>query len=295
MIRSPQPTPLEQSMKTLVLRFDIDTYRCISEGVPSLLRLAREEGVQFTFFCNMGRSICRPVVLKKALRRRTRDGPATTAPKLSATRKLGLRHLVWTLLANPRVGASKPGILQQCLEEGHDVGLHGGLNHGAWQHGFRNWSSQHIRREVEAGKSAFERALDRSPVLFSSPGWQGSDGLNAILESMGFKGSADRHGPEQNQVEYINGFCTVPTNLVAEPGGVAYFESQAARGLGREDIVSQVSKTLEDDRRTYVLYDHPCYAGVHALEVVRSVVRYAKDNGFEITTMATLVERERSH
>ena len=36
-------------MKSLVLRFDVDTYRCINEGVPNLLRLAREEQVKFVF------------------------------------------------------------------------------------------------------------------------------------------------------------------------------------------------------------------------------------------------------
>lgn len=279
-------------MRTLVLRFDIDTYRCLSEGVPNLLELARDEGVKFTFFSNMGRSVSRPALLKKALRGHKAAGTVRTAPKLPAAVKLGRSHLLHTLLVNPLVGASRPEILRRVLDEGHDLGLHGGTNHGAWQHGFRHWTARRIEQEIAAGKSIFERLLGQTPRLFSSPGWQGSDILNTVLATNGFMGSADRHGPDENEVECQEDFCTLPTNLVAEPGGVAYFESLAAQGFDSAGIASQFESTLAGERRIYVLYDHPCYAGVTALDAVRSVVRCAKKNGVEVTTMHTLAERE---
>lgn len=278
-------------MKSLVLRFDIDTYKCIKQGVPNLLRLAREEQVAFTFFCNMGRAIYRPVALKRLLRSPRGDPDGTR--KLSIRAKLGFNHMLLTLLCNPRVGMSSPNIVRQIEAQGHDLGLHGGRNHGDWQNAFKMWPDDRIRKEVSTGRAMFKRVLHRPPVLFSSPGWQGSGVLDTILQQMGFEASADRHGPAENEILCDNGFCTLPTNLVGEPGGVAYFESLAARGYSGPAVTETLLNTLDDDRQLYVLYDHPCFAGVDALEAVRHVVRSAVERGVEVTTYSAIMQRLR--
>ena len=282
-------------MKLLVLRFDIDTFRCIKEGVPNLLDLAREEQVRFTFFCNMGRAISRPALFRKLLlqHRPSAHGMRSEA-KLSASVKLGYSQILGTILMNPMVGMSHPQTLRRVRHEGHEVGLHGGRNHGAWQHEFRGWDASRIRREVSAGKFMFEQAVGTPPRLFSSPGWQGSGALNSILKDMGFKASADRHGADERTIECNDGFCTLPTNLLAEPGGVAYFESFAARGEGNGEVVERFREALEDGRRLYVLYDHPCFAGTRALETVRAVIRCAAESGVEITTFSDLMRQQSS-
>ena len=43
----------------LVCRFDIDTHKCIRDGVPNLLEISEERNVRFTFFLNAGRAISR--------------------------------------------------------------------------------------------------------------------------------------------------------------------------------------------------------------------------------------------
>jgi len=282
-------------MKKLVLRFDIDTYRCINQGVPNLLDLARQEQVKFTFFCNMGRAVSRVALLKKLIRSDRSRQTEDSAPKLATAAKLGYPEIIRTLLLNPKVGCSRPDLVRRIREEGHDLGLHGGRNHGAWQHGFRNWQPGRIRGEVSAGCAMFQAVVGTPPTLFSSPGWQGSDELNSILAEMGFKASADRHGTSENTVEQLNGFRTLPTNMVGEPGGVAYFETLAAEGSTRQEIVATVRNTLKDGRIRYVLYDHPCYAGIRALENVRAVVKCAIDSGTEITTLSTFLREDTQH
>lgn len=279
-------------MKSLVLRFDIDTYRCIRTGVPNLLKLAREEQIKFTFFCNMGRAISRPAMLGRLLRPRPTARAADGAYKLPASVKLGHFEILRTLLLNPAVGTSCHEVVRQIHDEGHDLGLHGGRNHGTWQHGFRGWDHDRIRREVAAGKATFRRTVGHDPVLFASPGWQGSETLNRVLKDMGFKASADRHGANETSIMCEDGFYTLPTNLVSEPGGVAYFESLAAEGYCQEALIQAFRSALGDDRRLYVLYDHPCFAGICALENVRAVVRCAADIGVEVTTYSTLMQRE---
>lgn len=279
-------------MKFLVLRFDIDTYKCIKRGVPNLLRLASEEQVTFTFFCNMGRAISRPAILRRLARAAKVRSRAGRHEKLPTLAKLGLGHTLFTLLCNPRVGMSCPDIVRQIDALGHDLGLHGGRNHGDWQNAFNGWSPERIRGEVSAGGMMFEKVLRRPPVLFSSPGWQGSHILDAILREMGFKASANRHGAAENGIACQNGFCTLPTNLVGEPGGVAYFESLAARGLSGTAVIEDFRNRLNDDGDLYVLYDHPCFAGVEALDDVRRVVRSALEHGVEVTTYSQMMQRQ---
>lgn len=279
-------------MTQLVLRFDIDTTRCIQDGMPNLLRLAREQGVRFTFFCNMGRAISWPALVRNSFRRSHHGRGPYSARKLSSITKLGIRHLLRTVLVNPRVGASNPDILGEALNDGHDVGLHGGKNHGDWQYNFQNWSIQRIEQEVAAGKALYERAVGVSPWIFSSPGWQGSDTLDSVLRSTGFKASADRHGPDENDVIFRDGFCTLPTNLVAEPGGVAFIESLAAQGLDDQAIVERFAEQLHDDRKLLVLYDHPCFAGIRGLNALRGVVQYALEQGIELIPYSSLMEAE---
>lgn len=122
-------------MKTLVLRFDIDTYRCISEGVPNLLSMAHREGIRLSFFCNMGHAVSRKELIRKSLSSLRPARTLRTTAKLPASVKLDHREILRTLIFNPNVGASHQAILRQAMDDGHDVGLHGGTNHGAWQHG----------------------------------------------------------------------------------------------------------------------------------------------------------------
>lgn len=278
-------------MKSLVLRFDIDTYRCVRAGVPNLLKLAREEQVKFTFFCNMGRAISRLALLERILRPWSTARATDGVHKLPASVKLGYFEILRTLLLNPAVGTSFRELVRQIHDEGHDLGLHGGRNHGTWQHGFRGWERARIRREVAAGKAMFKRTVGHDPVLFSSPGWQESATLNRVLKDTGFKASANRHGVNETSILYDDGIYTLPTNLVAEPGGVAYFESFAAEGYRQEALLKAFRTALGDDRRLYVLYDHPCFAGIRAIENVKAIVRCAVDNGVEITTYSTLLQR----
>lgn len=130
--------------------------------------------------------------------------------------------------------------------------------------------------------------MGRAPTLFSSPGWRGSRELNSILKEIGFTASADRHGPGENDVVCESDFCTLPTNLLGEPGGVAYFESLIAVGCNHDEIVDRFEETLSDGRELYVLYDHPCFAGTTAIRTVGAVARLARNKGFNVVPFSVL-------
>ena len=116
-------------MKYFCFRFDVDTPKCIQTGIPNLIGLSKELDVPFTFFVNMGRGTSRWSFIKKIFSPRNNSTTDSTQ-KLSNLNKLGLWNYLFMALANPKVGNSYPGIIQSLEKAGHEVGLHGGSNHG---------------------------------------------------------------------------------------------------------------------------------------------------------------------
>ena len=118
-------------------RFDVDTHACALRGMPRLLDLAESFGARFTFFVNTGRAFSRGISLHKKV---TRLLTATREPRVSAATKLGLADALTAMVFNPPVGASAPPILRVAALDGHEIGLHGGLNHATWERGVQLWA-----------------------------------------------------------------------------------------------------------------------------------------------------------
>src|SRR5690554_456607 len=168
-------------------------------GVESLLALARKKGVRFTFFANMGRAICYRSSLQKLIRISS-GFEDNIAPKLSSMDKLGLKGLLVTLAFNPRVGNRYPDILMRIVNEGHDLGLHGGKNHGDWHHNAGQWGAAKVKEEVEWGVSAIKSIGLPKPVMFASPGFTTPRNITHILSDLGFIVLADRHAIDQSSI-----------------------------------------------------------------------------------------------
>lgn len=272
--------------RTLALRFDIDTLRCVREGIPGLLQIAREEDCQFTFFANMGRSIERCKAPPKT-------GTSHGVTKLSSREKLGLMPLLATLLFNPRLGAVGEQILQQVAAAGHELGLHGGHNHGAWHHRASTWTDVRVRHEVEAGLAGMQAAGLPRPAGFASPGFTHPGGLDPILRSLGFSYVADRHAPDAEALTPDRDELTaVNTNVLGMPGNVGYIEWCMARRMTPAAMLDDLLARL-DHRQTAVLYDHPLVAGIGGREHMRALIRGVREHGWTVTTIATLIATDR--
>ena len=130
--------------------------------------MGREVDARFTFFVNMGRAVDRCATLLAT-------GGGKGAAQLSAREKLGLPGYLIAAVLNPKVGAGRPGIIRRALREGHEVGLHGGRNHGTWQAGARKWNARRIAREVGYGLTEMQKAIGPLERVrgFASPGWVG--------------------------------------------------------------------------------------------------------------------------
>lgn len=277
-------------MRTLCIRFDIDTPTCLHEGVPRLLDLGDRLGIRFTFFLSVGRAVSRPRALARMLTRSRTHAPR--AAGYSSMRKLGIARYVKLASLNPEIGRSAPAIVARMSREA-EVGLHGGRNHDTWQHAAHTWSSQRVADELDWAL-AWLTEQGVGVLGFSSPGWNQPSGLSPLLQARGFLYRADRHGPElDGGLAEGPGFFNLATNLVGEPGGVAYLEHMRARGSSDRDILEAFRMSLRKVGDRAVLYDHPYYAGLHAIDLLEQMVAVAADEGRTLVTMAD-VARELS-
>tara|TARA_B100000686_G_scaffold8231_1_gene8240 strand:- start:847 stop:1695 length:849 start_codon:yes stop_codon:yes gene_type:complete len=277
-------------MKYFCFRFDVDTPKCLKEGVPNLIRLSKILGVPFTFFINMGRGTSRWSFIKNWGPLRSK--PITqTAKKLSNLKKLGFLDYFLMALINPKVGNSHPDIIKSLKKAGHEVGLHGGSNHGEWQNESHSWEKQKYFKEIIPALDSLTKILGEKPIGFSSPGWCGSNDLNMILESLNFRYVADAHGKNFEKINFVQNnskLLQVPTNILGD-GGIAYLENLRAKNLDDNAILKDFSLQL-NKRFFAVVYDHPYYAGTQELLMVEKMVDLARSKGFQIVTLKTLVE-----
>ena len=277
-------------MKYFCFRFDVDTPKCIKQGVPNLIRLSKKLDVPFTFFINMGRGTSRWSFIKKHFTFRNK-AITQTAKKLSNLKKLGLWDYFLMAIINPQVGNSHPEIIKSLKKAGHEVGLHGGSNHGEWQNESHSWKKQKYFKEITPALNSLSNFLGEKPLGFSSPGWCGSNDLNIILESLDFHYVADAYGEDLKKivsVENESKLLQVPTNILGD-GGVAYLENLRAKNMNDNAILKDFSSKL-DERLFAVIYDHPYYAGIQEITMIESMVDMVRSKGFQIATLRTLVE-----
>ena len=274
--------------KIICFRFDVDTFPCAARGVPNLVDLARKYDVKFTFYFSMGRAIHIPTLLfgKKSMSLPER------AAKLSNMQKLGAIAYVHTALLNPRVGSSFPANIAEAHQEGHEVGLHGGRNHGDWMSNVHTWSEQKVGDELDWGMARLVEAGIDNVHSFSSPGWQAPDSLHSALAHRGFTSVADIHGHDEYEVKRSSRveqdlYC-LPTNILGEPGGVGYIEHLRASTCSRQSMLEKFESDLERTGQPAVLYDHPYYAGIHELDFVDSMLKLAHDAGYKTARLDEL-------
>ena len=184
---------------TFAFRLDVDSVICLEQGIPNLLKLGDRNGVRFTFFVNMGRSFSWRHTVASMLRRRQKhgNGAGSAAPpepyKLPATRKLGRGGTLRTVLFNPRLGRRYRSALDLLHREGHELGLHGGSDHAAWQYSLDALGDDGLERLF---RGAFEEFRDRygHPRGFASPGFRYNEAVLDLLDDEGFEYASDMTG-----------------------------------------------------------------------------------------------------
>jgi len=269
--------------KKICFRFDVDTHKCAKVGIPNLLKLGREKEATFSFFVNCGRAVSPYHSLMAILNKPKSDIP--DYPHLGPLRKLGkLDYLVCALL-NPLVGKYTE-IIKSVAAQGHEIGLHGGRNHELWCRFVDSWSEEQIRDEIEWGLEKL-RKLGIEPTVFASPCAKGGTRVSKVLSKFPqFLFISDDLNRQILEPRKLAGLKNVPVSICGE-GGIAYIEQHLALGHTRTRIVDDFRERLRSFPLR-VFYDHPYFAGVEAISVFSALIDCAREEGFEICSLAQI-------
>ena len=283
--------------RTFAFRLDVDSLICLERGVPNLLRLGDRHGVRFTFFVNMGRSFSwRHTTVNVLGRRRNQGGGADSADapapyKLSARRKLGWGGTLRTVLFNPRLGRRFRTTMDLLHREGHELGLHGGADHPAWQYGLDGLGDAGLDRLF---RPAFEEFRDRygRPRGFASPGFRYNGAVLDLLDAEGFEYGSDMAGEIPFQPDRPDGVSChchhqVPVNVIGERR-VPVIEQGLARGQSDEHIVRDALDRIRA-RPFALMYGHPYVEGVHLRPLTAILSEVAGD--YDVVTVEEYLRR----
>jgi undecaprenyl phosphate-alpha-L-ara4FN deformylase len=173
----------------LALKVDVDTWIGLKEGVPNLLALFRCHAVPASFFIAFG-----PDNSGKAIRRIFKRGFLYKMWRTNPLRIYGLKTLLCgTFLPPPVIGEMAPELLQEVVDEGHELGVHG-YDHVLWQDRLERLGEAAITREIKRAIAAYAKALKASPQSFAAPGWQANRTSLAVQDRQGFLYCSDTRG-----------------------------------------------------------------------------------------------------
>lgn len=259
---------------------DVDTISCATHGLESLRDISSTYDFRFTTFFHLGR----PIVRRDSIKRQVRKIPHDPSVKnLSALKKQSLRSLLETLIFNPNL-RKYSSILTELVNDGHEVGLHGGKNHGRWASEALEWDVMKIESELSWALSQLEPSVRSQVKGFSSPEWKSSVPVETAAQRQGFLYIADGHGQGPAHQRSSNGLSMINTNGCGEPGGVGFieyldanFESRQAKSRVLQQVLCQGLPT--------VFYDHPGYAGVRGRDTFIWFVEQLKSADLEICTL----------
>ncbi len=275
------------SERLFSFRWDIDHRACITDGLPRIRALCRELGVRHSFFVNLGRS----TNLREWLRglSRTREKLAD-ADAIHLIAKIGLgRFALETLLARP-VGARFLPELRALRDEGHELGLHGGMDHVVWSRRFPELSREWLRAELTRALALFRAELG-APAGFASPGFRSDERVLELLAELSFRYCGDAIGGEPRPARAgarALPLALVPVTLIGART-VPWLEWHAARRTPEDRVLAELDLHLAE-REVVVLYGHPCYEGVR-IGMLRRVLQRVQERGFRSVSHAELCEK----
>lgn len=282
-------------MKTLSFRFDIDTIVDVQRGVSELLKLAKELDIQFSFYVNMGKPFSLRLyainevksLLTKVLRRG--ESKRDRMRKMSVFRKLGFLGVLDTVIKNRQLGICYRKELFRILDAGHELGLHGGMNHAVWQYNLNSLSNEQIEYLFVPAYESFSNFFGK-PGGFCSPGFVYNGYVLELLDRFDFLYGADMEGevpfhPSLGNQRYLH--FQIPVNIIGSCKA-SLISQLLAIGMSREEIARSVLEEIKK-RATAVMYGHPSIEGLKAADILKDVILDARAAKYEVVTLRELV------
>ncbi len=268
--------------KIFSMRWDIDHLFCLEKGVPNILSVCRDYSIKCTFFINLGKSLNLKEWLFKSFTKSIHK--LTDTKSINIIKKIGYYNLFKILMLNPDVGLRRIDILHRIIDEGHELGLHGAMDHMLWSRNIKNLPEAQINAILEEAKEKYTKKIEREIFGFAAPGFAWSAKTILCLERKGFAYTGDIEGNEPFYPEIDNhkyNIMCIPVTVIG-PDTVPIIEYYAAYGKNDEEITSITCNKISE-KNFAVLYGHPSFEGLKT-GILSNIFRYVKENNYTIMT-----------
>ena len=173
----------------LAIKVDVDTDRGTRLGVPALLDLFDEFGIEATFLFSLG-----PDNTGRAIKRIFRPGFFSKVARTSVVSTYGLRTLLnGVLWPGPHIGRRNEAILRAARDRGHEVGVHC-YDHIRWQDGLATMTRAEVYNEFAKARREFARIFAAPAKTAGAAGWQANAHSLAAYDDAGLKYASDVRG-----------------------------------------------------------------------------------------------------
>ena len=192
----------------LGFKIDVDTHIGMKRGVPRLLSILSDFGIQATFYLSMGpdasgRAVLQLVKNPRFLRKMLRT---------NAGRLYGIKTALYgTLLPSPMIALSFQNLVDQIITAGHEVEFHA-WDHRRWQDELHKRSSEWIEEWFEKGIRAYRKLVRKEPSSFGAPSWIIDDRVLEILDKYPFRYLSCTRAKEPF-IHEISGLMEIPSDL----------------------------------------------------------------------------------
>jgi len=267
------------------LKIDVCNRRSLEQGVPELLRILREFGVQGSFFIAFG-----PDNSGKAVRRIFQRGFLGKMIRTRAPSTYGLKTLLYgTLLPAPPVGESLPQLLNQIKEEQHEVGLHG-WDHVGWHDGLARMVAADVRKSLDRACRLFEQTLGSPPQFSGAPGWQITPASLQTQDEYGFAFVSDCRG---NRPFYPRIAGTVLKTLQIPTTLRTSDEVLGVDGITEQSLADYYLRNLREDRIN-LLGLHAEIEGLNYSGWLRTFLAASLHRGAKFSLLSSIALQEQS-
>ncbi|MHB8453747.1 MAG: polysaccharide deacetylase family protein [Acidiferrobacterales bacterium] len=173
----------------LAIKVDVDTDRGTRLGVPNLLTLFEELGVQATFLFSLG-----PDNTGRAIKRVFRPGFFGKVARTNVVGMYGIRTLLnGVLLPGPHIGSRNEAIMRRARDLDHEVGIHC-YDHIRWQDGLCKMSRTEVIAEFGKAEREFSRIFGAPARTAGAAGWQANAYSLAAYDNAGLQYGSDVRG-----------------------------------------------------------------------------------------------------
>lgn len=175
----------------LAIKVDVDTDRGTRLGVPALLDLFDEFGIQATFLFSLG-----PDNTGRAIKRIFRPGFFSKVARTGVLSTYGLRTLLnGVLLPGPHIGRRNASAMRAARDRGHEVGIHC-YDHIRWQDGLATMTRDEVYAEFAKARREFDRIFGEPAKTAGAAGWQANALSLAAYDDANLLYASDARGTQ---------------------------------------------------------------------------------------------------